>query len=257
MFWQYFEAIAKKQWAGPAPQLPKTITPIEGLSQRAALEINSVPIILASGAGSLIKNFPGHHSVVAVGKMAHTGMDFYHVYLSNDPGTYIRLVVAQTDPKTILESRIYQRYDEKVIPYQTVAEATQAGDEEPKSAEFWLLDNPDPNIGGLIGCPIMPGKFDDGNIQYQRTWASENRLRIQPFIMTEYILGMDGSTSVVSHQTMHYGRGLTDSQSEYLLVSMVGQDGGARNSLNSWLGMDIEVSDTTGRPDLTVYPSTE
>lgn len=257
MFWQYFEAMVNKRLAGPAQKLPKTITPIDGLSQRAALEINPVPVILAGSAGSLIKNFPGRHNVAAVGKMTNTGMDFYHVYLSNDPGTYIRLVVAQNDPRTILESRIYQRYDEKVIPYQTVAEAQQAGDEEPKSAEFWLLDDPDPNVGGLIGCPIMPGKFEDGNIQYARTWAAENRLRIQPIIMNEFILGMDGSTSVVNHQTMHYGRALTDDQSEYLLVSMVGQDGGVRNSFNSWLGMDIQVSDNTGRPDLTVYGSTE
>jgi hypothetical protein len=255
--WAYFKGLIDKEWddlTTPVQKLPRTITPLSGLSQRAALAVNPVPLILATGAGSLIKSFPGQHSVIAIGKISHTGMDFYRVYLSNAPDSYLHLAVAQDNPTAILESRIYQPYSELILPYQTVEQANRhrAPDDDQSylSAEFWLKDDDDPAIGGLIGCPVMPGKVEDGSIGYPRTWVAEaNNMRIPPVFVTEYILDRKGGTPVHQHQMMHYGRALNAEIDEYLLVAAVSEKGGASQSLNMWLGMEVKLD------DLTIYPS--
>jgi hypothetical protein len=263
MLWQYLAAFSQKKWnAAQAVALPKTITPLAGLSERSALEIGPVPLILAQAAGSLLKTITGQHSVSAVGQMNHTGMTFYRVYLSNDPGTFIHLAVAQNDPKSILESRIYQPYKQLIVPYSTMAQAAAAGGSPDQSWEMWLLDNDDPSIGGMIGCPVMLGDAADDpranepgidpstlGIPYARTWSANNGLRIPPLSVNEYMLRADGDKTVMQHQMMHYGRALDTETDEFLLVSAVTNDTGS--SLNTWLGMDIKID------DLIVYPSAE
>lgn len=241
--WQY---LTVKWDTGQVAKLPKTITPVDGLYQRSSLILSPVPLLLAQGAGSKIRPISGQQSVFAVGTMKARGMTFFRVYL--DEGTFIHLAVEDTSPATILESRVYQSYQELDIPYELMAEARQFGGSDDQSAEFWLLDNPDPSVGGIIGCPTMYGKQDDGPIAYARTWAKTDGRRIAPERITEYILKSDGVTGVSEHQTMHYGRGLDPETDEFLLVSMVMIDG-TRRSLNVWLGMDIKVN------NLTVYPS--
>lgn len=248
MLWKYLVAEWNASTAVTA-SLPKTITPIDGLYQRSALELSEIPLILAQDAGSLIKPIKGNHLVPAVGRFDHQGMTFFRVYLSNDPGTFIHLAVTQADPKNILECRIYQPYSELIVPYASYDAAQQAGSYNPQTGEggetcweFWLLDNPDPNLGGIIGCPVVSGKVQDGELQYQRTWYQNDARRVPAEVVKEYILKSDGTTGVIDHQMMHYKRALSPTIDEFYLISAATTDGSI-SSLNIWLGMDISLAD--------------
>jgi hypothetical protein len=276
MLWQFLTA--KWDAAGTqAIQLPKSITPLDGLSERSVVEISPVPILLAKGAGSLLKPINGRHMVSAVGLYSISMNDdpnanrtnFFRIYLSNDPGTFIQLAVAPSEPKVVLESRLYQPYNQMEMPYNTMAEAQQAGGSPDQAWEFWLLDDPDPAIGGIIGCPDMLGKAVDDpqwadrhdvngqlldpndqtvfGISYHRTWAAADGRRIAPIVATEYVMKADGKTGRVDYKMMHYGRSLDANADEFLLVAAAGIDGGS--SLNTWLGINITVE------DLIIYPS--
>lgn len=114
--------------------------------------------------------------------------------------------------------------------------------DESLDAEFWLLDNPDPNVGGMIGCPVMQGKTIDNNVQYTRTWAASNS-RIGPVVTTEHIIDGNGDDMVVQHTMMHYSRQLEDNIVEYMLVSCCEVDG--RAYILQSLGLDIPQSAMT------------
>jgi hypothetical protein len=126
------------------------------------------------------------------------------------------------------------------VPKDQIVYTTDEVDES-LNWEFWLLDNPDPNIGGMIGCPIMQGKNEDvdadGNTyQYSRTWVASNQ-RIDPVVTTELMIDVNGETTFFKHTMMHYSRPLNNDDIEYLLVSCVETDGLAYVSM--WLGLDI------------------
>jgi hypothetical protein len=238
MLFQMLSAMAQKRWAASTsstPPPPRTVTPLADLTQRGMVEISSIPLILAEGANSLLKPLPGRNIVTAIGRLDYNSLHFYRVYLSQGDGAFIHLAVG-SDPKKLLECRLYQPYYE-VVPQQSGANEL--------SWEFWLKDNPDPQVGGMIGCPVMQGKNEDGAIPYQRSWLAGG-LRVQPVLATENLLDIDGNNTRFSHTMMHYGRRLNDTVNEYLLASAVETPDSA--SVNMWLGIDIEVS------DLTIYP---
>ena len=137
------------------------------------------------------------------------------------------------EPTKIIELRLYRPYKE-IVPADTDEWA------------FWLLDDPDPDKGGMIGCPVMQGDDTDGSIPYQRSW-NPSGLRVQPYQVDENILDVQGNITRVRHTMMHYHRSLTDPKlSEYMLVSAVERAGEA--SVCIWLGVDLD------RSDLTAYP---
>lgn len=240
MLFKLLSAMAQKRWTAATsttPPPPHTETPLADVTQRSMIEISTVPLILAGAAKSLLKPIPGRNIVTAIGGLSFLGHKFYRVYLSQGEGAFLHLVVA-TDPKKILECRLYQPYHE-IVP--------EKNGKDEKDWAFWLLDNPDPKFGGMIGCPIMQGKNEDGGIQYQRSWVPSNPQRIQPYIVAEVVLDIEGHYSTFQHTMMHYERQLNDTLKEFLLVSAVENLGEA--SVNMWLGMDIETT------DLSIYPA--
>lgn len=106
--------------------------------------------------------------------------------------------------------------------------------------DFWLLDNPDPNVGGLIGCPTMQGKAVDGGIEYIRTWVASNA-RIDPVVVQERIVDADGETTVINHTMMHYSRQIDD-KFEYFLVDAMEIPGEALPSVVQYVGLDVPVA---------------
>ena len=120
----------------------------------------------------------------------------------------------------------------------------------------WMLENPDPNIGGFIGCPTLYGKLTDLDpastsdpktpFLYHRTWTPGNG-RIMPIHTVENLLDSDGGTTRVEHDMMSYARPLTDNTKfEYLTISAI--SGPNIGGVVYWLGLDMTPN------DLTVYP---
>lgn len=247
---QLFAAIVRKRLQAATVNTPPAVhtdTPIASLTQRSRIDISTVPIILARGSGSLIDIITGSNIVSAIGKLSlpigapsfshpeQSYIDFYRLYLSQADGVFLHLAVSRNDPKTVLECRLYQPYH-RIVPTSK------------EEWEFWLLDNPDPNVGGMIGCPIMPGKDDDGPLQYTRTWIASNQ-RIEPFGVAESIVDEQGDITTMSHTMMHYARPLTDPKlAEYLLVSVVETYGATEAAVYMWLGVDVDQSDLTAYP---------
>jgi hypothetical protein len=63
-------AMGKKQWqtaSADTTPIPITETPLAGLHQRSVVKIDSIPLTLAIGAGSLFKDMPDQHHVPMVG----------------------------------------------------------------------------------------------------------------------------------------------------------------------------------------------
>lgn len=257
--WKLFSTIVKKRWeeANVVPP-PKTSTPMADLNQRSAVAIDSVPIILAEGAKSLVKHLPERGTVTAVGLMYYGNIEYYRVYLSQSDGCFLHLATKfqNIDPiRKILECRLFQPYHEIIPESATPEEARHRMGLSPETKideamtwSFWLLDNPDPNVGGMIGCPVMQGKEEDGNIQYQRSTMQING-RVMPLLVAEKVVDSVGGEILLHHQMMGYQRTLDDGKTlEYLLVSAVLQPGQPDTmSINMWIGIDIKPA------DLTVY----
>jgi hypothetical protein len=176
----------------------------------------------------------------------------YRAYLSQSESAFIHIATTVTDPKKILECRLYQPYKEigtgDIIDgltdkiYNTAAEAAAAGWGPDHSWEFWMLDNPDPAVGGFLGCPVMVGKDTDNTPHYQRSWVANNA-RINPIIGVERLLHADGHPAQIEHQMMHYGRALSGGVFEYMMVSKLATD--VDDSLMMWIGLDIKPEDLT------------
>lgn len=255
MLFKLFSAMAQKRWTAATDHTPppaRTLTPIADMTQRSAINISPIPVILAQGAKSLLKPLPEHHVIIAIGRLAYGGLGFFRVYLSQGDGAFLHLAVG-ADGKTLLECRLYQPYHE-VVPLWASLDAQKRGMlpgnalDESLNWEFWLRDDPNPQIGGMIGCPSMPGKNEDGAILYQRSLASGMLgQRIAPLTASETLLDIEGHGTKLQHSLMGYGRALNETVNEYLLVAAVESPAGA--SVNMWLGIDIDHT------DLTLYPA--
>jgi hypothetical protein len=214
---------------------PKVHTPSPlNLSQEAMVEIGSVPMILATGAGTLVPEIDGKNIISAVGQLKVAGTSLYRSYLSKLDGAFIQ-TVAQLPSLASIETRVYTPYSE-LIP-------TDSKDPNDfMSWAFWLdIDE------GYIGAPVMQGKNEDGAYQYMRSFSPSTSSRIQPIISTETIVDADGVTQNIQHRLMQYERILDATTKEYLLVSAVESQTSA--SISMWLGLDLAIS------DLTVYPA--
>ena len=252
--WDYFSAVAKKRWeeANAVPPI-KTVTPLDDLSQRSGVEITDVNIALAQTFGSLIKPIHGRSTITAIGVLDYMTVRYYRAYLSQDHGSFIHLAVERSAPKKVLECRLYQPYHE-ILPEWASREAAEhelhlapgSPINEGLTWACWLLDNADPAIGGLIGCPTIPGKDADGGLQYARLF-SQSPARVPPWQCYEEIVDAGGNAVRLRHEMMPYGRVLEDNKTtEYLIVSAVQQPG--QQTVNYWLG--IELSTT----DLSIFP---
>jgi hypothetical protein len=259
---------------------------LAGMTQRSAVKIEPIPLIMTQTSGSLITNISGRNIVTGVGKLRYKGHLFYRIYLSQGEGTFIHLAVQESAPLKILECRLYQPYHEIIPIYACTAEEAAAMETSPPAEliapvgtdfdqiwSFWLKDDSDPNVGGMLGCPMMPGKnpeideitgefkipldqnpgIDPATSQpwlYTRTWVPSNQ-RIMPTISIETVVDVDGGAAMVNHQMMAYARKLgTTEFFEYMLVSVSQTDAGhAEASVNFWLGMEIDAA------HLTIYPA--
>lgn len=248
---KYLAALVDKHLTLSAPKFAYTPTPLEELTQRSMVELDMIPFILASGNGSMVKDISGIHQVIAIGRYSCIGFEFYRAYLSKDIGSFIHIAVDPRFPDEILECRIYQTENTISPAFATRQQQVLTLGEnidEAQNWEFWLLNNPDPNIGGMIGCPVMQGKnvYDaEGNIaydppQYIRSWVEGNQ-RIEPVQVTETVVDLNGNVTVFNHSMMHYGRGLSENIGEYLFVSAVETDDTA--DVNMWIGLDINPND--------------
>ncbi len=244
MLFQLLSSMAKKKWdKATSPRPPHTITPIKDLTQGSAIEINPVPLILSQGNGSSIKTID-RSMVIAVSEITQHSGRLFRCYLSQEEGAFLQFATSNSS-LDILECRLFQPYDEIVPMWDNV----EPGEDQDLSWSFWLADDPDPDVGGLIGCPIMPSKNDDlgedGQPKFfQRSWLPSNK-RILPFELNEHLISQSGDVTELKHLMMNYRRPLKGNQTEYLLVSCVESNDEA--SVNFWLGIDIQVS------DLTVY----
>jgi len=95
---------------------------------------------------------------------------------------------------------------------------------------------------GFIGMPIMPSHDTDGSIPYRRTWDGGDR-RVDPYQLTETVTAASGCVTTVQHRLMHYGRALTASLAEHLMVSATEDSESA--GVNLWLGLDLATADLT------------
>ncbi len=234
-----------------------TNTPIPELSQKSAVAFDPTPLVLTEANGSLFKTLPERHIVPLIGKFSLSGNAFYRAYLSQGDGAFLHLTVSNFKPNEITECRLYQPYHE-VIPLYVDADST---DGVAVASDLlwsnWLLDNPDPAVGGIIGCPTVNSKNDDIDSTtgqpylYYRSWESSDA-HINPKIVTEQTIGTDGQITITRHRMMHYERLLNDGkQKEYLLISCSEMNPDAENAAASviyWVGIDIDKN------DLTVYP---
>lgn len=203
-----------------------TLVPLD-LSQESMVEIATVPMILATDAGLLVKELPEKHIVSAVGTINIPGIILYHSYLSNGDGAFLQIVNDN-------EIRLY-------TPYAEIIPSSSTDPDDFLSWNFWL-DEKD----GYIGAPIMQGTNEDGAHQYIRSVSPSNPGRIPPIKTQEAILSSDNKTEILQHRLMQYERQVNN-LNEYLFVSAVESSNGA--SVNMWLGMDVAKS------DLMVYPA--
>ncbi len=262
MLFTLLGAMAKKHWQAAttdATPIPHTTTPITNLTQRSAVDFGaaSIPLILAQGNGSIIQAVADRNMIYAIGTLRYLGHTIYRAYLSQSEGAFLHIAVADSKPTEVLEFRLYQPYTEFVPLWQTPEDAAAKGVPQPDMAlvwSTWLLDNPDPQIGGLIGCPTFYGKPTDLDPStdpqtpylYHRTWTPGDG-RVQPVTTIEQVLDGDGGTIRIEHDMMSYARPLKDATKfEYLMVSAASGPDGA--SVVYWLGVDMTPT------DLTVYP---
>jgi hypothetical protein len=214
---------------------PKVHTPAPlNLSQEAMVEIGSVPMILATGAGTLVPEIDGKNIISAVGQLRVADTTLYRSYLSKLDGAFIQ-TVAQLPSLASIETRIY-------TPYSELFPSDSKDPNDFMSWAFWLDSDE-----GYIGAPIMQGKNEDGAHQYMRSFAPASSGRIQPISTSETIVDADGVTQNIQHRLMQYERVLDTTTKEYLLVSVV--ESSASASISMWLGLNLAAS------DLTVYPA--
>lgn len=175
-----------------------------GIRPGCGIEIDLVPIILALDLANL-KPFDRTQTVVAVGKMVEGNLTTYRAYFE-DGQHFVQFVVDAG--AEILEMRLYQ--------LRIHAEPAT------KDEVDFLLNAVDGYIG-LAQFQIPSDKEPEGQAVFARRRDVGNPQRIEPVSLKETLTATNGDQSRVEHQTMTYGRVVTEdgeTANEYLIVAL-------------------------------------
>ena len=222
------KAVAEKRMVKNEFKVTRSAVPMN-LHQGSAVTFGDLDLVLAQADGSIVPTVESNQTVSAVGTYKLFGFDIYHCYLS-DGKTFLRLTAKNNQ---VHEAHLFVSRDE-IIP------------ESKEDWEFWLgkYDRPDPTkplifSTGLIGWPQFQV---DGTtpVVYNRSWVKSSE-GVEPVTYTGTITDSMGNVNRVKHEGMEYGRLLTESSSESLLVSLAQVSGQA--SVDIFVGIPLNLKD--------------
>ena len=200
-----------------------------GLRLNCTVAIPDVDFILAGN--DLLTRYPGPDcSVVSYGMFPVGESMLHRFYLVSSEGPYMLQIVA--DSKNVIEEcKLFMPFDE-IFP----------GD-----WGFWLAEQ-----DGYIGLSIFDTK---SSVRFFRVWANPDATRIVEsnasgvtvdrippvrFVETIYLDPFGAKTETVTYETMLYGRHVTASVDEYLMISAVDESDGA--SVQIMVGLELPTS---------------
>jgi hypothetical protein len=231
--WVLFREIAKKNltWGSSTVEKPRIDRDLPlGLRIGSLVSIMSVDAILA-GDQLKIKMPTQDLMVVAYGKFDVNPFKGHRFYLSADSGELFTLQVVTNTKGEIDDCKLFSLHDEIIT----------------NDWDFWLNER-----DGYIGYSVFQLKPEDGGVTYFRAWDNEleqvvieqneegNITRIPPVELTETIYGdpFAGEVRKVKLTSMLYGRDVTDSVQEYMMVSVAEDKDGA--SIQIIIGLPLE-----------------
>jgi len=208
-----------------------------GLHPGTRIDIKDVPLILAEGAGSIIKDIKKSAVIDSIGFYIQGDMRVFRAYF-DDENCFVEVPVKLSDPENPIHIRIFKTLNED-FPDPGLRNLLLGEDED---------DEP------LIGW--FKFQINDPEMVYDRTWMAGTNVptSVKPFNFVETL--MDKSKQEIQHDEhsiMLYQRDLTDTLTEYLYTDFVLQkrlDGQQAEVFRTFVGLEISQG------EIDIYPST-